>query len=125
MSARKQSSTRFSKRWTRTVVVVSWAAAGPVFGYSDTWQLVIITFLMVFLIQNTQTKLDELIRVGEGSNAFIGIEYLTQQEVDEFRARCEAAAAGARRRAPSAVNLEDLAREAQQAPAIARDGLIA
>jgi len=77
----------------------------------------IITFLMVFLIQNTQNrdgaaiqaKLDELIRVSEGSNAFIGIEYLTQQEVDEFRAHCEAAAARAQSRAPSAANRDALA----------------
>jgi low affinity Fe/Cu permease len=88
------------------LIVLAWAASGPLFAFSDTWQLVIntgttiVTFLMVFLIQNTQNrdgaaiqaKLDELIRVGEGSNTFIGIEYLTQEEVDEFRARCEAAA---------------------------------
>ncbi len=86
-------------------VVVIWALSGPLFHYSDTWQLVIntgttiVTFLMVFLIQNTQNrdgaaiqaKLDELIRVGSGSNNFIGIENLTQEEVDEFRSKCEAA----------------------------------
>jgi len=93
------------------LIVLAWAASGPLFAFSDTWQLVIntgttiITFLMVFLIQNTQNrdgaaiqaKLDELIRVGEGSNTFIGIEYLTQEEVDEFRGRCEAAAKAGRR----------------------------
>jgi low affinity Fe/Cu permease len=91
--------------------VVIWGMSGPIFGFSDTWQLVIntsttvITFLMVFLIQNTQNrdgaaiqaKLDEIIRTGTGSNTFIGIEHLSQSEVDQFRERCErAAAAGAR-----------------------------
>ncbi|RUW23125.1 low affinity iron permease family protein [Mesorhizobium sp. M4B.F.Ca.ET.215.01.1.1] len=82
--------------------VLTWAATGPVFQYSETWQLVIntgttiVTFLMVFLIQNTQNrdgaaiqaKLDELIRSGQGKNDFIGIEHLTEQEVEEFRAAC-------------------------------------
>jgi low affinity Fe/Cu permease len=88
------------------VVVVAWALTGPLFGFSDTWQLIIntgttvVTFLMVFLIQNTQnrdgaalqTKLDELIRVTAASNQFIGIEHLTEQEVKEFRANRERAA---------------------------------
>lgn len=82
--------------------VVIWAATGPVFHYSETWQLVIntgttiITFLMVFLIQNTQNrdgaaiqaKLDELIRSSAGENQFIGIEHLTEEEVEQFRAKC-------------------------------------
>lgn len=82
--------------------VILWAASGPVFHFSETWQLVIntgttiVTFLMVFLIQNTQNrdgaaiqaKLDELIRAGEGKNSFIGIEHLTEAEVEEFRALC-------------------------------------
>lgn len=84
-------------------VIVVWAATGPVFGYSDTWQLVIntgttvVTFLMVFLIQNSQNrdnaaiqvKLDELIRVSEVKNMFVGIEHLTDEEIDELRSRCE------------------------------------
>ncbi|WP_181177677.1 low affinity iron permease family protein [Mesorhizobium sp. B4-1-1] len=88
------------------LIVVAWALSGPLFGFSDTWQLVIntgttiITFLMVFLIQNTQNrdgaaiqaKLDELIRVGRAHNHFIGIEHLTESEVEEIRAKCEAAA---------------------------------
>lgn len=82
--------------------VLVWGATGPVFRYSETWQLIIntgttiVTFLMVFLIQNTQNrdgaaiqaKLDELIRSGQGKNDFIGIEHLTEAEVEEFRARC-------------------------------------
>ena len=88
------------------LIVVAWAASGPFFHFSDTWQLVIntgttiITFLMVFLIQNTQNrdgaaiqaKLDELIRVSEGHNHFIGIEHLTETEVEEIRDKCEVAA---------------------------------
>ena len=88
------------------LIVVAWAASGPFFGFSDTWQLVIntgttiITFLMVFLIQNTQNrdgaaiqaKLDELIRVSTGHNHFIGIEHLTESEVEAIRDKCEAAA---------------------------------
>jgi low affinity Fe/Cu permease len=80
------------------VIVVVWAACGPFFGFSDTWQLIIntgttiVTFLMVFLIQNTQNrdaaaiqaKLDELIRASASQNSFIGIEHLTQAEVEEF-----------------------------------------
>jgi low affinity Fe/Cu permease len=90
------------------VVIVIWAACGPVYGYSDTWQLVIntgttiITFLMVFLIQNTQnrdgaaiqTKLDELIRASAAQNVFIGIEHLTEEEVEEMRKKCESRAKG-------------------------------
>ena len=90
-------------------VVVAWALAGPVFGFSDTWQLIIntgttiVTFLMVFLIQNTQNrdgaaiqaKLDELIRTSKAQNAFIGIERLTEEELDEIRRNCEARAQAA------------------------------
>lgn len=88
------------------LVVLVWAVSGPIFGFSDTWQLIIntgttiVTFLMVFLIQNTQNrdgaaiqaKLDELIRVSTGHNTFIGIEHLTESEVEEFRKKCEKAA---------------------------------
>src|SRR5688572_15883078 len=70
------------------VVILAWAITGPIFGFSDTWQLIIntgttiITFLMVFLIQNSQNrdnaaiqvKLDELIRTGHVRNTFVGIE---------------------------------------------------
>jgi low affinity Fe/Cu permease len=86
--------------------VVLWAVSGPLFGFSDTWQLIIntgttiITFLLVFLIQNTQNrdgaaiqaKLDELIRSSAAQNSFIGIEHLTADELSEIRKMCEARA---------------------------------
>jgi low affinity Fe/Cu permease len=84
-------------------LVLIWAVSGPMFGFSDTWQLVIntsttiITFLMVFLIQNTQNrdnaalqaKLDELIRMSDADNSFIGIEHLTDVELEAILERCE------------------------------------
>jgi low affinity Fe/Cu permease len=84
------------------VVVVAWAASGKVFGFSDTWQLVIntsttiVTFLMVFLIQNTQNregeamqiKLDELLRAMKGAHlALLDLEELTEDELDEMKSR--------------------------------------
>jgi low affinity Fe/Cu permease len=86
--------------------VVAWAVTGPLFGFSDTWQLVIntgttiVTFLMVFLIQNSQNrdaaaiqvKLDELIRASKAHNSFVGIEHLTDEELEEIRTKCEARA---------------------------------
>src|SRR5688500_5629248 len=86
------------------LVIVVWAVTGPAFGYSDTWQLVIntgttvVTFLMVFLIQNSQNrdaaamqaKLDELIRAVEHARGqFIGIEHLTDVQIEEIRAALE------------------------------------
>jgi low affinity Fe/Cu permease len=84
------------------VIVAIWAVSGPVFHFSDTWQLVIntgttiVTFLMIFLIQNTQNrdgaaiqaKLDELILVGTAPNRYIGIEELTDEELEELREKC-------------------------------------
>ena len=84
--------------------VIVWGATGPIFHYSDTWQLVIntgttiVTFLMVFLIQNSQNrdaaamqaKLDELIRAIEAARGqFIGIEHRTDKEIQEIRAELE------------------------------------
>jgi low affinity Fe/Cu permease len=88
-------------------IIVVWAATGPLLGFSDTWQLIIntgttiVTFLMVFLIQNTQnrdgvaiqTKLDELIRASAAHNRFVGIEKLTEEELQDLRRKCEARAA--------------------------------
>lgn len=84
------------------VVVVGWLITGPYFRYSDSWQLVIntgttiVTFLMVFLIQNTQNrdtreihlKLDELIRSHEPArNLFMNLEHLSDEELDELARR--------------------------------------
>ena len=82
-------------------VVIVWAASGPIFGWSDTWQLVIntgttiVTFLMVFVIQNTQTrdtqamqlKLDELIRVNKmARNSLINLEEMSEIDVERMKA---------------------------------------
>jgi low affinity Fe/Cu permease len=83
--------------------VLVWALSGPMFGFSDTWQLVIntgttiVTFIMVFLIQNAQmrdstaiqVKLDELIRVSQARNTMVGIEHLSDSELDAVRKECE------------------------------------
>ena len=86
------------------MVVLVWAVTGPMFHYSDTWQLVIntgttiITFLMVFLIQNSQNrdasamqaKLDELLRaVDKAREQFIGIEHLTDHQIELLRTALE------------------------------------
>jgi low affinity Fe/Cu permease len=111
----RTSFTRFAK-WTArvagrpsafviaTAVILAWAITGPLFRFSDTWQLVIntgttiVTFLMVFLIQNTQNrdseamqvKLDELIRVVEGAhNALLDLEELEESELDRIRSKYE------------------------------------
>ena len=92
-------------------IVVVWAVSGPLFGFSDTWQLVIntgttiITFLMVFLIQNTQNrdseamhvKMDEVIRALEGAhNALLDLEELEDEQLDKVRKRYQALAEKAR-----------------------------
>ncbi len=92
-------------------LVVVWLVTGPMFGFSDTWQLVIntgttiITFLMVFLIQNTQNrdteaiqvKLDELIRATKGAhNVLLDLEELEEGTLDAFKAKYEALASAAR-----------------------------
>lgn len=85
-------------------VILVWAVTGPLFAWSDTWQLVvntgttIVTFLMVFLIQNTQNrdsaamqaKLDELLRALDGARGqFIGIEHMTDRQIELIRAALE------------------------------------
>ena len=100
-------STWLGSKWAfaaAACVIVVWAAIGPIFHYSDTWQLVIntgttiVTFLMVFLIQNTQNrdarainlKLDELIHaVDKARNTMIDIENLSDVELDELHTRYE------------------------------------
>jgi len=92
-------------------VILAWVVTGPLFHYSDTWQLVIntgttiVTFLMVFLIQNTQNrdteaiqvKLDELIRATRGAhNALLDLEELEEETLESFRKRYQALAAAAR-----------------------------
>ncbi|MGH8546308.1 MAG: low affinity iron permease family protein [Gammaproteobacteria bacterium] len=93
------------------LIIVVWAISGPIFGFSDTWQLVIntgttiVTFLMVFLIQNTQNrdseamqvKLDELIRATRGAqNALLDLEELEEEELDVVRDEYEKIAERAR-----------------------------
>jgi low affinity Fe/Cu permease len=93
------------------LTILAWLVTGPLFGFSDSWQLVIntgttiVTFVMVFLIQNTQNrdteaiqiKLDELIRVTEAaSNTLLDLEELDEQTLDEYRRHYEALAEQAR-----------------------------
>ena len=93
------------------LTLVVWAISGPLFKFSDTWQLVIntgttiVTFLMVFLIQNTQNrdsaalhlKIDELIRSDQGAhNALLNLEELEESDLDKIRADYETLAAKAK-----------------------------
>lgn len=93
------------------LVIVVWIVTGPFFNYSDTWQLVIntgttiVTFIMVFLIQNTQNrdteaiqvKLDELIRATRGAhNALLDLEELEDEALEAFRKRYQSLATAAR-----------------------------
>jgi low affinity Fe/Cu permease len=93
------------------LIILAWVVTGPLFGFSDTWQLVIntgttiVTFLMVFLIQNTQNrdsaavqlKLDELIRAVSGAhNALLDLEELTEHDLERLRGRYEDLARQAR-----------------------------
>ena len=115
---------RFSKLSARTagrsatftiacMSILAWIATGPIFNYSDTWQLAIntattiITFLMVFLIQHTQNidsqavqiKLDELIRATKGAhNALLDLEEMTEKQLDEIRMKYEFLAKVAKRK---------------------------
>jgi len=105
--------------WTACGVVLLWAITGPLFGFSDAWQLVIntgttiVTFLMVFLIQNTQNrdarathlKLDELIRsINAARNGLIDLENCTDQELDQLQREFEKLKG--RIRAPKGTNAE-------------------
>ena len=95
------------------IAILVWAASGPLFGFSNTWQLIvnttttIITFLMVFVIQNTQNrdtaaiqiKLDELIRATQGAhNALLDLEELEEDQLREYLRHYEELAAAARAR---------------------------
>jgi low affinity Fe/Cu permease len=110
------------------LVILVWAATGPVFHYSDTWQLVIntgttvVTFLMVFLIQNTQNrdgaamqiKLDELIRALQGAhNELVNLEDMTDEELHKMKAHYTRLAERARARLGS--RLQDPAEDEDQA----------
>lgn len=101
------------------LTIVIWLASGPLFEFSDTWQLVIntattiVTFLMVFLIQNTQNrdtealhlKLDELIRVTEGAhNRMLDLEQMEEKSLDELRLKYEALARAARQESERGVS---------------------
>ena len=93
------------------LIVIGWAVLGPTFHFSDTWQLVIntgttiVTFLMVFLIQNTQNrdsdaiqvKLDELIRISKAHNVLLDLEELSQADLDQIKKRYETLAEKARK----------------------------
>ena len=98
---------------TAAAVILVWLVSGPLFGFSDTWQLIvntgttIVTFLMVFLIQNTQNrdtealqvKLDELIRAQRGAhNALLDLEELDDEQLERIRAEYEKLAEDARKK---------------------------
>jgi low affinity Fe/Cu permease len=101
------------------LIIMIWLVSGPIFGFSDTWQLVIntattiVTFLMVFLIQNTQNrdtealhlKLDELIRVTQGAhNRMLDLEQMEEKSLDELRLKYEALARTARQESERGVS---------------------
>ena len=105
-----------------SAIVLVWAITGPLFGFSDTWQLIIntgttiVTFLMVFLIQSTQNrdseaiqvKLDELIRATKGAhNALLDLEDLDDDAVDKFRRKYRVLAERARRGKPKELDFPE------------------
>ena len=106
-------------------LIIVWGLTGPLFHYSDAWQLVIntgttiVTFLMVFLIQNSQNrdgaaiqaKLDELIRAGAAQNRFIGIEQLTEEQLALLRDKDSARAKKLSEAMEAADNAEDEAQD--------------
>ena len=110
---------------TALTIILVWAVTGPIFDYSDTWQLIIntattiVTFLMVFLIQNSQNrdaaamqaKLDELIRALVAARGqFIGIEHLTDRQIEQIRDQLEKEAAAEEKEGkhPTADSIEQL-----------------
>jgi low affinity Fe/Cu permease len=108
------------------IVIVVWAITGPLFGYSDTWQLIIntgttiVTFLMVFLIQNTQNrdisalhlKLDELIRVNQSArNRLLSLDDMTEVELEKAKASFDQIAENA----PANETLKDAAENIEAA----------
>jgi low affinity Fe/Cu permease len=110
---------------TAVGIILLWPFTGPLFGYSDTWQLVvntattIVTFLMVFLIQNSQNrdaaamqaKLDELIRAVDAARSqFIGIEHLTDREIEKVRSDLEQECGDIAGQVSPAVSLANLTR---------------
>jgi low affinity Fe/Cu permease len=113
------------------LIILGWALTGPFFGFSDTWQLVIntgttiVTFLMVFLIQNTQNresaavqlKLDELIRAQQGAhNALLDLEELEEADLEQLRMSYETLAQEARATSSRAWSTRARRRRARQAP---------
>ena len=126
------------KPWTFlgcVLIVLIWAASGPIFKFSETWQLVIntgttiITFLMVFLIQNTQNrdgaamqaKLDELLHaIRAADERFIGIEHMTEKDLDKILAEVEGRAARVHGQGPRAMPV--VATRAEDSAALGRSG---
>jgi low affinity Fe/Cu permease len=131
--------TRFAK-WTAraagqpaafgiaVTIIIVWGVSGPLFGFSDTWQLVIntgttiVTFLMVFLIQNTQNrdseaiqvKLDEIIRAIEGAdNSLLDLEELDEKELDHIRADYEKLAEEAKKALKKAKHVKEEKKKAK------------
>ena len=104
--------------FSAVAIIVLWALSGPLFGFSDTWQLIIntgttiVTFLMVFLIQHTQNtdteavhlKLDELIRSRHGArDSLISLEDLSDDQLDQLKAEFDRRADTARRKPPASI----------------------
>ena len=113
------------------LLVIGWAASGPLFDFGSTWQLVIntfttiLTFLMVFLLQNSQNrdseavqlKLDELIRALEGArNSMVAIEQLDEEEFARLQERFGALAARARQRERAGATHAQVNESSEQAP---------
>jgi len=132
--------TRFAKWWSHAsghpsafilavAVIVLWAVTGPIFGFSDTWQLVIntgttiVTFLMVFVIQNTQNrdtgamqvKLDELIRASKSAhNSLLDLEELDEESIERLRASYRKLAALARKDLKKMLETGELVKQSEK-----------